>query len=165
MTRYFDASALVKRYVREAGSTAVRRLLATGTAATSRLSEIEVPSAIIRRAREGSFSLEERDRALAAFQRDMPALAAVELIPEIVAAAQGLLLRHPLRAGDAVQLASCLLLQRQLAQAVPFVAFDARLLAAAGAAGVTVVGVRRTAARRPPSTRRAHRSTRKTPTR
>ena len=47
MTRYFDASALAKRYVRETGSTTVRRLLASGVAATSRLSEVEVASAIV----------------------------------------------------------------------------------------------------------------------
>ena len=42
MTRYFDASALVKRYVRERGSVTVRRLLASHVAATSRLSEVEI---------------------------------------------------------------------------------------------------------------------------
>jgi predicted nucleic acid-binding protein len=47
--RYFDASALVKRYVREAGSVTVRRLLTAGTAASRRLSEVEVSSGIVRR--------------------------------------------------------------------------------------------------------------------
>ena len=59
---YFDASALAKRYVREIGSQSVRRLLAAGVAATSRLSEVEVASAIARRAREGVLSAEQRDR-------------------------------------------------------------------------------------------------------
>jgi len=45
---YFDASALAKRYVRETGSQTVRRLLGAGGAATSRLSEVEVASAIAR---------------------------------------------------------------------------------------------------------------------
>jgi predicted nucleic acid-binding protein len=44
VTRYFDASALVKRYVQETGSVAVRQLLASGIIATSRLSEVEVAS-------------------------------------------------------------------------------------------------------------------------
>ena len=43
--RYFDASALVKRYVREEGSAKVRRLISSDTPATSRLSEVEVASA------------------------------------------------------------------------------------------------------------------------
>ena len=61
-----DASALVKRYVREAGSITVRRLLASGIPASSRLSEVEVSSGIIRRAREGAFTTPRRDRMLAA---------------------------------------------------------------------------------------------------
>jgi predicted nucleic acid-binding protein len=56
VTRYFDASALVKRYVRETGSVMVRRLLAAGIVASSRLSEVEVSSGVIRRAREGAFT-------------------------------------------------------------------------------------------------------------
>ena len=140
MTRYFDASALVKRYVRETGSSTVRRLLAGGTPATSRLSEVEVASAIARRAREGAFAAARRDRMLAALDRDLPALAVVEMIPDITAEARALLLRYPLRAGDAIQLASCLYLQRELRDPVPFVAFDQRLLEAARAEGLTVVG-------------------------
>ena len=69
---YFDASALVKRYVRETGSQTVRRLLATGVAATSRLSEVEVASAIARRTREGVLSADQRDRVLAALSDDVP---------------------------------------------------------------------------------------------
>ena len=148
MTRYFDASALVKRYVRESGSTTVRRLLASGTAATSRLSEVEVSSGIVRRAREGAFTTHQRDRMLAALVRDVPALAMVEMTPEITVDARTLLLRHPLRAGHAIQLASGLYLQRRLARPVPFVAFDGRLVTAARAEGLTVITPRR----RQPST-------------
>jgi predicted nucleic acid-binding protein len=148
VTRYFDASALVKRYVRERGTTAVRRLLASGDAASSRLSEVEVPSGIIRRAREGAFTLEERDRMLAAFLDDVPALALVELTPEIAWNARTLLLRHPLRAGDSIQLASCLYLQRQLGEPVPLVAFDGPLVQAARAEGLSVVTARSARPRR-----------------
>jgi predicted nucleic acid-binding protein len=143
VTRYFDASALVKRYVREQGSTTVRRLLASGTAASSRLSEVEVSSGIIRRAREGVFTLQQRDRMLTALLRDVPALAVVELTPEIVADARAVLRRHALRARDAVQLASCLYLQRQLDESIPFVVFDERLVKAARAEDLTVITNRR----------------------
>jgi predicted nucleic acid-binding protein len=139
VTRYFDASALVKRYVRETGSNAVRRLLASGVAASSRLSEVEISSGIARRTREGALTIRQRDRMLTALQRDLPALAIVEIVPEVTAEARALLLRHPLRASDAIQLASCIYLQRQLAQSVPFVAFDRRLLDAARAERLEVV--------------------------
>jgi predicted nucleic acid-binding protein len=138
VTRYFDASALVKRYVWEPGSATVRRLLAAGIPATSRLSEVEVASGIIRRAREGAFAPAHRDRMLAALQRDLPALAVVEMMPDVTGEARALLLRHPLRAGDAIQLASCLYLQREMGRPVAFVAFDQRLLEAARAEGLTV---------------------------
>ena len=134
--RYFDASALVKRYVREKGSVKVRRLLASDTPATSRLSEIEVAAALERRSREGSFSTSERDRALTAFAIDLRAIVVVELTPDISALARTLLRRHPLRAGDAIQLASCLYLQEQLAEPVALVGFDDRLAAAARLEGV-----------------------------
>ena len=58
--RYFDASALVKRYVRENGSTAVRRLLSSDTPVMSRLSEVEVASALMRLAREGALRARSR---------------------------------------------------------------------------------------------------------
>jgi hypothetical protein len=136
--RYFDASALVRRYVREQGSVKVRRLLAEA-AATSRLSEVEVTSALMRRAREKAFSLAERDRALAALQVDFPAIFVVELTPEITTRARTLLRGHPLRAGDAIQLASCLYLQDQLGARVPFVAFDGRLVEAARREGLSTL--------------------------
>ena len=62
---------------------------------------------------------------IAALQADLPALAIVEMSPEITADARALLARHSLRAGDAIQLASCLYLQRQLGEPVPFVASTA----------------------------------------
>jgi uncharacterized protein len=131
----------VKRYVREPGAVAVRRLLNADPAATSRLSEVEVASALVRRAREGAFPVEERDRALASLADDFATLIIVEFTPEITAEARALLLRHRLRAGDAVQLASCLYLQREMSQPLPFVVFDDRLAEAARREGVTIVDV------------------------
>ncbi|MFN2446728.1 MAG: type II toxin-antitoxin system VapC family toxin [Vicinamibacterales bacterium] len=129
--RYFDASALAKRYVREKGSLKVRRLLSSDVPATSRLSAVEIVSALMRRSREGALTDKERRRALAALEADMAAMLVVELTPEIVTRAQALLMRHPLRAGDAIQLASCLYLQEELEDEPTLVAFDARLVAAA----------------------------------
>ena len=129
----------MKRYVREPGAVAVRRLLKAAPAAASRLSEVEVASALVRRAREGAFSVAERDRALASLADDFAALIIVEFTPEITTDARALLLRHRLRAGDAVQLASCLYLQREMGQPLPFAAFADRLAEAARHEGLTVV--------------------------
>jgi predicted nucleic acid-binding protein len=129
--RYFDASALTKRYVREKGSIKVRRLLSSDTAATSRLSHVEIASALIRRSREGLLSEAKRESALVTLNEDLTAMLVVELTPEIVARSQALLQRHSLRAGDAVQLASCLQLRDELEEPIRFVAFDDRLAVAA----------------------------------
>lgn len=134
--RYFDASALVKRYLREQGSARVTRLLSSTPAATSRLSEVEVASALVRRARESAFSVADRDRALAALAQDFASLLVVELTAPVTEQARALLLRHQLRAGDAIQLASALLLQEQLGERVSFLAFDSRLVDAARSEGL-----------------------------
>ena len=87
----------------------------------------------------GAFSAAERDRALAALEDDFTALRVVELSTPVVLEARALLVRHPLRAGEAIQLASALLLRRELGEAVTFAAYDDRLKAAAKAEGLAVV--------------------------
>ena len=123
----------------ETDSPRVRRWLATGRTATSRLSAVEIASALARRCREGVFVVKERDRALGALEADFSALFVVELSAPVVAAAQALLVRHPLRAGDAIQLASALLLRRELNEEVSFAAYDDRVKAAAKAEALAVV--------------------------
>ena len=90
---------------------------------------------------EGAFTVGERDRALASLADDLATLIIVEFTPDITADARALLLRHRLRAGDAVQLASCLYLQREMSEPLPFVVFDDRLAEAARHEGLTVVPV------------------------
>lgn len=137
--RFFDASALVKRYVREQGSTRVRRLLQSGAVGLCRLSEAEVVSALARLARDEAISVAQRDAAVAAFVADLGAWTVVELQPEVTRIARRLLLQHPLRAGDALQLGAALTLQEALARPLEeFVAFDARLLNAARAEQLVV---------------------------
>jgi predicted nucleic acid-binding protein len=127
----------VKRYVREADSDRVRDWLASGTAATSRLSEVEVASALMRRWREGCFGTAARNRALETLVEDLEALVIVEIAPLVTARARRLLERHALRAADALQLASCLLLRDTTGGPFAFAAFDDRLSQAARAEGLT----------------------------
>jgi hypothetical protein len=133
---YFDASALAKRYVEEPESDAVRSLLDGCLVCTSRLSEVEVASALVRRAREGSLSPAEGDRALSALSEDMRSFYVVEFFPEVAKAARGLLHRHALRASDAVQLASSTHVRQSAGEDVLFVAFDRRLNDAAFGEGL-----------------------------
>ncbi len=136
MIAYFDASALAKRYVEEEHSSQVLRWLEETTSAVCRLSEVEIASALARRCREQALSQPERDRTLAALHEDLQAFHVVELSPEVVSTASQLLLRHPLRASDAVQLGSALMLRERLRTAVAFAAFDESLAAASQAEGL-----------------------------
>lgn len=135
--RYFDASALAKRYLEEPDSGEVLVRL-EHPAATSRLSAVEVASALIRRCRENRISPAERDRALHALDRDIGDMLVIELAPEVVIGANGILSRNILRAPDAIHLASCASLCHELGTSIPFVAFDERLRTAASAEGLEV---------------------------
>ena len=130
---------MAKRYVQETGSASVRRQLRSGGVATSRLSAIEVASALARREREGAFTAGERDRALKRLNADLASWILVELTAELTADAQMLLIRHSLRSGEAVQLASCLYLQHGTGERISIAAFDDRLTTAARAEGLTLV--------------------------
>ena len=136
MIRFFDASVLVKRYVAEPESAVARRLFASSVPAVTRLSEIEVVSAFARRTREGALTPAECDAVIAAFRDDLDGMTVVELTDGIALLASDLLRRHPLRSGDAVQLATCMYLARETGTAVPLSTFDDRLAAAAPNEGV-----------------------------
>ena len=70
---------------------------------------------------------------------DLAAWILVELTAELTIEAQRLLVRHSLRSGDAIQLASCLYLQRETGEPIAFAAFDDRLTTAARAEGLTLM--------------------------
>ena len=141
---FVDASALVKRYVREPHSAKVRRLIAAGPIAVSRLSEVEVPSALARLFREGRLSERARKRAFAAFVLDFKAWHVVELTTAVTALARSRLVQYDLRAGDAIQLASAIWLRQALGEGLAGVlAFDTRLVAAAIAERLVLPGRRR----------------------
>ncbi len=143
-TTYWDASALIKRYIQETGSAWVRALLAPDTGRvwlTARITMVEFHSAIARRQREGTVPAAQCDVARAAFQAHSAGdYDFVELHLDVIHLAQSLLDRHPLRAYDAVQLASALFANRALlARNLPplvFISADDRLNQVAEAEGL-----------------------------
>jgi predicted nucleic acid-binding protein len=138
---YLDTSALVKQYVAEAGSAWVKSFLAddqTPTVFTLRLSAVETACAFSRRQREGVLSPADYDRALTASEYDLAyRYNFIEVTPDVVDAARLLARRHPLRAYDAMHLASAWLANRELTNAgnppLTFISADDRLLAIAQA--------------------------------
>ncbi len=136
---YADSSALLKRHVIEIGSNWIKNEFSAGsnnTIYTSKLSIAEVLSALNRRKRESSVSSADYAR----FSKDFLAVSkfqyeTIDLSDAVLLEAQRLLENYPLRAGDAIQLASALLANSQLQSAklpaLVFLASDVRLLSAA----------------------------------
>jgi uncharacterized protein len=143
---YLDASALVKRYVNEEGSDWLRVAITPGRSQllfTSRMTIVEVISAFARRVRDGSLTLEEFASARDLFRGDC--LDEYQIMPPTIAvvdSASVLLERHPLRAYDAIHLATALGAQQFLADqnypALTFLSADDRLNQAAAAEGLAV---------------------------
>lgn len=138
MIRYFDASALAKRYISEPRSKDLARLLSEGTAVTCRLSEAEIASALARRHREGGLSMAARDHLLGAMQKDMASLYVVEITQEVSVLACRLLMKHRLRAADAIHAASALTLADRSGLEVQFVSFDRAQCDAAAREGLAL---------------------------
>jgi predicted nucleic acid-binding protein len=147
MTSYYlDSSALGKRYVQETGTDWVRMLIdpkADHTLLTARITMVEIYSALARRKREGSVPAADCDTASRAFTAHSATdYDFVELDLTTVNLSRNLLNRHPLRAYDAVQLASALMANQVLQSAnlspLVFVSADNRLNDAALAEGLTV---------------------------
>jgi hypothetical protein len=139
---FLDASALVKAYVREPGSPWVRQILRRRTDVTfvSPLSGAEVLAAIARKQRVGELDVATRDRIAAAFRRDYRGrFVHTSLTGMVVEKAMALVFDHPLRAYDAVQLASALLIPRAPARLRPllFVSADSALLRVARQVGLS----------------------------
>ncbi len=141
---FLDSSALVKRYVAETGTAWVRALVTLSThnkLLITRITWVEVLSALARRQREGSLSSTQVDKSVQSFRYDLDTqYQVVEFSRELAKAAGQLVRKHPLRAYDAVQLASALRVQLDLvqakAQSLTFVAADDRLITMAQAEGL-----------------------------
>jgi predicted nucleic acid-binding protein len=141
---FLDSSALVKRYVTETGSSRIRALTdpdAHNPLIIARITWVEVLSALARRQREGSLTSDDVAQAIQTFRYDLNTQYQVsELDPAVAEAAGELVTRHPLRAYDAVQLASALRVQSDLSRtkspALTFLTADDRLIAIAQTEGL-----------------------------
>ncbi len=104
---YLDTSALVKRFVAEAGSDRVGRLIAEeASVATAKIAYPEIYSGLTRKRREKDLSRSDYELACRQFEMDWEAYIRVDLHDEILNISRDLIQRYPLRGFDAVHLAS-----------------------------------------------------------
>jgi len=134
---YLDASALVKRYVAEAGSAQVEALIgqaqATGTAVLSRA---EVAAALAKAARVGLVTRESALKALESFNADWEHLIRLQFGEPLAARAATLAWEHGLRGYDAVHLATALVWRETLGETVTVATYDRELWRGAQATGL-----------------------------
>ena len=138
MIVYLDASALVKRYITEAGSVEVEHLISqTQVAGTCLISRAEVAAAIAKAVRIKLLPRDEAARALRVFRTQWADLVRLQLTETMVARADALAWEYGLRGYDAVHLAAALFWQETLGEAVILATFDRQLWQAGQNAGVS----------------------------
>ncbi len=143
MTTFFvDTSAAAKRYLAETGSQWVLTWIGSGAGNVIIISDLtiaEMPSLFARRRREGTLSTTNVQilKANFLFHVEMEYLN-VPLDYLLLTLAGDLVDKYPLRALDAIQLASAIRATRMLGEAMTFVSADHNLLTAAAAEGFAI---------------------------
>lgn len=139
MILYLDTSALVKRYVREAGSDEVAGLIDQAEAVGSVvLTHVEMAAALARAARLGLIEQEAAEQAWSDFQDHWLFFARLVLTPAALERASGLAREQGLRGYDAVHLSAAIGWQDGLAAPVVMATYDRELRAAALKKGLVV---------------------------
>lgn len=140
---FFDSSAVVKRYIPEAGTHWVRSLLASQshTILVGHITPVEVMSAVFRKVREKELTPAAADALQKLFLRHLKHKDFVLLHYDnaVMQTAINLLGRYTLRAYDAIQLATAVNSQQILqpnGHSVIFTTADNDLVAAAQQAGL-----------------------------
>jgi predicted nucleic acid-binding protein len=138
MILYLDASALVKRYVAEAGSAQVGQAIASADlVGTALISRAEVAAALAKAVRVGALKPKDALASLQAFRREWLDFVRMQITEGVISRADALAWEHHLRGYDAVQLAAASLWQETLGEMVTMATFDQPLWTAAEKIGLS----------------------------
>lgn len=139
MIFYADASVIVKRYLREAGSDQVRTLFAEASlAATALVSRAEVSAALAKSVRVGVLTRGDGESALRQFRAHWPDMFRLRVTEAVAARADELAWRHGLRGYDTIHLATALGWGVGLGEAAALATYDHQLWRAAQSEGFLV---------------------------
>lgn len=115
---FFDSSALVKRYVAEVGSGWVVTITdptAGNRIYVANIAGVEVPAAFRKKVRTGEITQAQAVTAITDFENDYTSqYNPIQVTDAVILSAAALTGRYPLRAYDAVQLASALEVNGQI---------------------------------------------------
>ena len=124
---YFDTSALIKRYVREPGSARVVSLLRRHDLLSSAITPVEIMSALGRRRRDRELSEEAFVATLNRVRSERIRWELVEVGETILSRAEEMVQGTvPMRALDAIHVASLIVFQAAAGFRIPFVTSDGR---------------------------------------
>jgi predicted nucleic acid-binding protein len=136
--KYWDASAILPLLLEEPQTSQVQAVYDEDPALSIWcLTEVEVASALARRAREG-FETEGLERARLELRRLLDRSTEINSVGQVRSRALRLLNTHALRAADAVQLSAALIFCEEQPEFLPFVCLDDRLRDAARREGFRV---------------------------
>jgi uncharacterized protein len=124
---YFDTSALVKRYIRERGSAQVVSLLGRHDLLSSAITPVEILSALSRKKREGDLSEENFVVTLSRIENERARWELVEVAEPVLNRAQEIVQgAAPVRALDAIHIASWVTFEAAAGVRIPFITGDGR---------------------------------------
>jgi len=140
MILYADTSALIKRYIIEAGSDEFRQWVAAAQiVGTSRIALAEANAALARAVRMGKVSSRTAESGARLLETDWASYARLPVVERTVKYAAELAWRYGLRGYDAVHLASADLWRATLSTPVTLVAYDRQLWSVARQVGLDVL--------------------------
>jgi predicted nucleic acid-binding protein len=139
MIVYADSSALVKRYLTEAGSAEVDALFEEeGPVGTALISRAEIAAALGKAVRVKALAQAEAYQSLQEFRAHWPAFTVIQMTEALISLADNLAWEHGLRGYDAVHLAAALTWQEALGEPVRVATYDKQLWQTAQSVGLTV---------------------------
>lgn len=140
MILYLDASAIVKRYIREAGSDTVVHWIETADlVGTSLISRAEGSAAFTKAARMNVLTRSEAESCLYQFRADWPTYIRIQINEQITTRADEFAWMLGLRGYDAMHLAAATTWQSALNTQAVMVTFDAALAKASLASGLQIL--------------------------
>ena len=140
MILYIDTSALVKRYIREAGSTdVVAWMREADLIGVNVITRAEVGATFSRLHRARIVDSATAEQLLKEFRAHWPNYLRLQINEALIAAAEGLAWGYGLRGYDAVHLASASIWQESMGEVVTMLTYDRQLWEAADRVGLQVL--------------------------